>query len=270
MLNLEIERKFLLGMEAYSKGVEWIKSTYEFKKMQDISQTYLASNENESVRIRSIVENYNNVYFTMTHKSGQGLVRIENEFEINQNTYNQLLSACGYLPLNKTRYKIFVENNHCDFDIYHNANMYGLKTIEVEFKNKEEADKYIPPSWFGREVTNDKRYLNQNLWLEIQRHKSIPFNEMSEKDQRESMEAMIEIPVFKKTFDIWVENYRTATFGQAFYLGTKQGIDLQDACDKLAEKDTNFKDYYNRERMTFWGCGLHDNSTDAARRTYNG
>ncbi|MBI3308179.1 MAG: adenylate cyclase, partial [Candidatus Melainabacteria bacterium] len=35
--------------------------------------------------------------------------------------------------------------------------------IEVEFDSVEQARKFNPPDWFGKEVTADKRYRSKNL-----------------------------------------------------------------------------------------------------------
>ena len=39
----------------------------------------------------------------------------------------------------------------------------ALWNAEVEFDSVEEADEYVPPHWFGEEVTMDKRYSNAHL-----------------------------------------------------------------------------------------------------------
>jgi len=39
----------------------------------------------------------------------------------------------------------------------------GLVLIEVEFPSSSARAAFVPPHWFGREVTGDRRYQNQNL-----------------------------------------------------------------------------------------------------------
>ena len=42
----------------------------------------------------------------------------------------------------------------------------GLMTVEVEFRSEEDYHKFKAssvPEWFGKEVTGDARYINQNL-----------------------------------------------------------------------------------------------------------
>lgn len=51
-------------------------------------------------------------------------------------------------------------------------------TAEVEFAGRQEeagvkASSFEPPEWFGRDVTKDRRYKNQNLAYGLPRE---PFN----------------------------------------------------------------------------------------------
>ena len=54
-----------------------------------------------------------------------------------------------------------------EIDIFLGA-LYGLKICEVEFSTEEEAKSFVPPVWFGAEVTNDSRFKNKNLALKGQ------------------------------------------------------------------------------------------------------
>ena len=39
----------------------------------------------------------------------------------------------------------------------------GLYFIEVEFESEEDAENFVPPVWFGENVSDDKRYANSYL-----------------------------------------------------------------------------------------------------------
>ena len=39
----------------------------------------------------------------------------------------------------------------------------GLLIVEVEFNSKELANSFVPPIWFGKEVTMDLKYKNETL-----------------------------------------------------------------------------------------------------------
>lgn len=47
-------------------------------------------------------------------------------------------------------------------DIY-NDDLDGLVTVETEFSSEEQAEAFVKPSWFGDDITEDKRYKNKNL-----------------------------------------------------------------------------------------------------------
>ncbi len=49
-----------------------------------------------------------------------------------------------------------------EVDVYH-GELAGLVTAECEFASPEESRRFVPPDWFGREVTNDPAYKNQSL-----------------------------------------------------------------------------------------------------------
>lgn len=159
-MNQEIERKFLVPNKP---------NDLEILKKQEIEQTYLAHNDTESIRVRRIDQSK----YTMTFKSGRGLVRDEVEFAINETTYNQLLKNSQLIALRKTRFKVLIDHNKFDLDVYHNTKELNLMTIEIEFASEEVAAQFAPPTWFGKEVTGEAGYINQNLWVEIQDHKTL-------------------------------------------------------------------------------------------------
>jgi CYTH domain-containing protein len=77
---LEIERKFLL----VNDPEQLIKDgVITFRSEQRIEQTYLALDEQQEVRVRRLVDlTTNDVHYTHTFKSGNGLKREEIEYEI--------------------------------------------------------------------------------------------------------------------------------------------------------------------------------------------
>ena len=54
------------------------------------------------------------------------------------------------------------QNLVAEVDIFEGKNQ-GLIIIEVEFEAETQALAFTPPSWFGQEVSSDKRYKNKNL-----------------------------------------------------------------------------------------------------------
>ncbi|WP_458119033.1 CYTH domain-containing protein [Paenibacillus sp. Z6-24] len=154
----EIERKYLLT--SYPDDLD-------ITRTQEIDQTYLASTENESLRVRRLLSN-NEETFTMTHKAGRGISRDETEFYIGRDMYEQLTERLQVTPLKKTRHKVRLDGHTYDMDIYHNTAQEGLMTIEIEFDSEDEFHAYEAPDWFGEDVTEQEQYLNSRLWQEIQ------------------------------------------------------------------------------------------------------
>jgi CYTH domain-containing protein len=64
--------------------------------------------------------------------------------------------------LQKARRRVRLGDAVAEVDEYGGA-LDGLVVAEVEFDDEEAASRFQPPSWFVREVTDDKRYSNRNL-----------------------------------------------------------------------------------------------------------
>jgi hypothetical protein len=70
-----------------------------------------------------------------------------------------------------------------------------------------------------------------------------------------------------KEYAIWSEGYiATGQSSGAWRHGYSKGNSFKEACDNFAAANTEFKTYYNPDRMTFWGCRLFDNQRDAIER----
>ena len=143
---LEIEKKFLL------KDIPDL-SNYPFN---DIEQGYLSFNP--EIRIRKKGEK-----FFITQKSDGTQIRTEIETEINEVTYEILSTLLLGRLIKKTRFNIpLQEEIIAELDIYHDE-LEGLITVETEFTSEEQANGFLPPEWFGEDITKDKRYKNKNL-----------------------------------------------------------------------------------------------------------
>lgn len=67
-------------------------------------------------------------------------------------------------------------------------------------------------------------------------------------------------------FEIWSEGFRiTGNEGNAHLHGTSEGETFKEAVNNYAQQDVYFRAYFDEEHMTFWGCRLFDNETDARR-----
>ncbi|HVY55081.1 MAG TPA: AAA family ATPase [Thermodesulfobacteriota bacterium] len=150
-MNNEIERKFLVN--------EIPEDLYKYPSSH-ISQGYLEVTDDETeVRIRG-----KEGRFFKTVKSGQGLERKEIETVIGDEAYNELWPKTAGRRIEKRRYEVPYEAHVIELDIYL-GDLAGLIVAEVEFESVEESTRFMPPQWFGREVTDDSRYKNRNLAL---------------------------------------------------------------------------------------------------------
>jgi len=126
----------------------------------EIMQGYLIVTENDiEIRIRKKGER-----FSETVKAGSGLVRQESEKEITEEAFFDHWPLTEDKRVQKVRYDIEYVGKLIELDIY-SGELEGLVVAEVEFESEEESVSFVPPSWFGEEVTHDERYKNKNLAL---------------------------------------------------------------------------------------------------------
>lgn len=108
------------------------------------------------IRIRQIGMHH----FTLTVKRGAGLIREEWETEISRKEFDSLAQRLqpGTQLIEKRRYRIPLANGLAAELHVHEGHLTGFNYVEVEFPSTREAVSFIPPVWFGREVTEDARF----------------------------------------------------------------------------------------------------------------
>jgi len=151
MNSLEIERKFLLNLE---------KIPYDFSKLtkKSIEQGYIICKP--EIRVRNVSgEDY---FMTIKGNTEDSLVRNEVEFKISSEAYHALMSRNDVHKISKNRYIVNEGSDIFEIDVFE-GKLKGLACLEVEFSSKEEADKFVVPSWIEKEVTGDDRYRNSYL-----------------------------------------------------------------------------------------------------------
>lgn len=146
---MEIERKFLIKEEQLPEDL----SAYPFHL---IEQGYLCTDP--VVRIRR----QDDAYY-LTYKSGGLMAREEYNLPLSREAYLHLRPKADGILLSKTRYLIPEKNGlTIELDVFDEPYA-GLYLAEVEFSTVEEANAYIPPAWFGEDVTRSGRYQNSVL-----------------------------------------------------------------------------------------------------------
>lgn len=143
---MEIERKYLL------KKLPKLEN-FPFHR---IEQAYLCTDP--VVRVRREDDQY-----YMTYKGKGMLAREEHNLPLTKEAYGHLKEKRDGNLIGKTRYLIPLEEGLlAEVDVF-DPPFAPLIMAEVEFASKEQADIFLPPEWFGEEVTFEKRYHNSYM-----------------------------------------------------------------------------------------------------------
>lgn len=153
---MEIERKFLI--------VRMPEHLEQYEK-KEIEQGYLCMEP--VVRIRKSNEMYYMTYksrLNMKENSADIALSCEEvELPLTKEAYEHLRNKTDEHLVTKTRYLIPIEGNYtAELDVFHGC-LEGLIFAEVEFEDTEGAALFVPPDWFGKDVSFDKRYKNNYL-----------------------------------------------------------------------------------------------------------
>lgn len=90
------------------------------------------------------------------------LAREEYNLPLNKNSYDHLIQKCDGNIIRKKRYCIPYMTYTIELDIFYEP-FTPLILAEVEFTSVEEANAFLPPAWFDRDVTYNPEYHNSNL-----------------------------------------------------------------------------------------------------------
>ena len=146
---MEIERKYLirhlpahLRLDSFSCRI--------------IEQGYL--NTTPVIRIRK-----DNDKYELTYKSSGLMVRQEYNLPLNAEAFAHLKEKIDGILIQKRRYLIpLTDKLTIELDVFE-GELAPLQLAEVEFETKEEAEHFVPPAWFGEDVTFSSRYHNSTL-----------------------------------------------------------------------------------------------------------
>jgi adenylate cyclase len=148
---IEIERKFLLSnvsvVERLGPGVH-------------IRQGYLAEEDGVEVRVRITPD-----HASITVKAGTGLARTEVDVPVAGEDAEALWAHTIGRRIDKTRYPVVLDEEPellAEVDVY-GGDLDGLCVVEVEFGSETGAASFVPPAWFGREVTGERGWNNAAL-----------------------------------------------------------------------------------------------------------
>lgn len=155
---MEIERKFLTFSDEYKNHL------LEGSKPVLIEQAYLSIEP--EIRIRKVTFQGKSAYWWALKSSNTGLVRDEVELLICEWQFESLSKhvKTNWLAKKRTLLDVTSDDGLIVADVNeYEGKLNGLVMIEVEFENEELAKDFIPPEWFGEEVTNNPAWKNVSL-----------------------------------------------------------------------------------------------------------
>lgn len=166
---MEIERKFL---------IKELPTNLKSYPHHLIEQGYLCTGP--VVRVRRQDNDY-----ILTYKGGGKMVREEYNLPLSAQAYEHLIEKTDGYRITKTRYMIPLNTTDPETTIVsdgfttasaHSVPYAGLTVeldiftnpghlimAEVEFETTEQALAFVPPAWFGEDVTMDKRFHNSYM-----------------------------------------------------------------------------------------------------------
>ena len=158
---LEIERRFLI---AYP-DVEFLK-TLDGCRVRHITQTYLLC-DNGTLRVRKTVCGGKTVCHVTQKRRLSALSRVEDEKEISEETYTELLRCAdgARTPIVKTRYAFPFGKHTAEVDVF--PFWRDRAILEIELSGEDEPYEIPPFLAVIKEVTGDRRYTNASLAKKI-------------------------------------------------------------------------------------------------------
>lgn len=146
----EIERKWLVRREDLPCEPGLLKHKH-------MEQYYLCTDPVLRVRRE------NDEYF-ITYKGSGRLTRTECSMPVDRDAFERLKNKAEGAVIIKDRYYYPLEASGCTAEVDIFSGRYeGLIYAEVEFESESAAEAFVPPSWFGAEVTFLPGYSNAEL-----------------------------------------------------------------------------------------------------------
>jgi adenylate cyclase len=146
-MGIELERKFAVtSLDGVILG-----------DGERLRQGYLASEGEVEVRVRIRPKDAE-----LTVKAGRGLARTEVTCPLALDEAEALWDHTAGRRLEKTRHLVEVDGGTAEVDVYAAA-LEGLRVVEVEFADEAGAARFVPPTWFGEELTGRPEWSNDAL-----------------------------------------------------------------------------------------------------------
>lgn len=127
-------------------------------RLHSVVQDYILLDGAGELRTRKVLYiERNKVEYDMAIKIGNGMVRTEVLKQLTKEEGTSLHKVAK-ASLQQTLVPCFTFVIHV-----YKGKLKGLALVEVEFPNISESKRFIPPYWFGKEVTTDIRFRGKSL-----------------------------------------------------------------------------------------------------------
>lgn len=144
---MEIERKYL---------IKTLPKNLDAYPCLELEQGYL--NTDPVVRIRR-----SNHTYILTYKGKGLLIREEYNLPLTAEAFAHMKEKIDGILITKRRYLIpYQEKYTIELDVFGGA-LAPLLLAEVEFETEDDANSFVPPDWFGEDVTFSTEYHNSVL-----------------------------------------------------------------------------------------------------------
>lgn len=159
--GIEIERKFLIRRPERN----WLENAADGS---DILQTYLKKTESGfSSRVRRRSGKNGTVYTHTEKRHISAMSREEYEREISEEKYRELLLQADpeRRPIEKRRYVLMYKGQCFEIDLF--PFWHDRALMEIELEDEAQEVDFPPEIEIIKEVTEDKRYTNSSMALNI-------------------------------------------------------------------------------------------------------
>ena len=161
MKETEIERVYLVK---YLPG-----DLKKYKPIQIQVGDFYDSNSVDALKIRK----KGDMYEIIKKEKISDYEKKEHVINIKKKEFDALIKATVQNHKKERYFYPFGDKHICEIDIYKNK-LNGYVRLEVEFKNRKDMDNFIPPEWFGEEITHINHIIHEDLGV-------VTFKEMKER-----------------------------------------------------------------------------------------
>jgi CYTH domain-containing protein len=179
MKEQELERVFLLKRLP--------EDLFKHKMLQIKVGDFFESNNVDTLKIRQKGDK-----FELIKKEGKtAYERTENKVPINRGEFEALWGATVQNH-EKIRILYPLGKYICEIDLYQ-GKLNGYVRAEVEFSSSEEMKSFIPPEWFGEDITKLNHGIHEDLGL-------VSFEDMERRFSEHKIRLLRLIPPVSKSF----------------------------------------------------------------------